>query len=366
MRSTGRAHPQRNVRCAIIRGGTSRGVYFARTDLPRDPIALRALLLSAMGSPDPRQIDGLGGADPLTSKVAIVAPSRRPGVDLDYEAWQIAIAERLASNHVMCGNLASGLPYFAMTRGWVISEPPVSLTIHCENNGKRIIATLPDAPGSSEISIAGVPGTAPRVRLSFLEPGGTLLGDALPLGAARIPVELSDRTASVSVVDAGAVYAFVQAETLGATGTESAETLDQMLRLRSHVDAIRRFVAGELATKCGSQVSPSAVKVALVGPQVDVDIASTLAVSARIVNPERSHKAFAVGGAVALATAATIHGTVVSERVGTVVDRAVVRICHPSGEMDVTLAPPISATGGPSSICLDRTARLIMSGTVQV
>ena len=171
--------------CSLIRGGTTKGVYIEGRHLPDDPILRDRIILSLFGSPDARQIDGLGGADPLTSKVAIVSPSAKPDADVDYTSGEVGIVEPNINYGTMCGNLASGVGLFAIARGMVkIVAPVTAIRIFNTNSGKYLTAYIPIENAKPALtgtfSINGVPGTSPKIRLAFENPTGSITGHLLP------------------------------------------------------------------------------------------------------------------------------------------------------------------------------------------
>ena len=222
------------VRCLWMRGGTSKGGYFLADDLPADPAARDAFLRRVMGSPDPRQIDGMGGADPLTSKVAVVSPSRRAGVDVDYLFLQVSVDEPLVSGAQTCGNILAGVGPFAIERGLVPArdgETPV--TIYLENTGQTAVATVQTPGGevgyAGKARIDGVPGAAAPVPLQFRDTAGATCGALLPTGRPTDRIEGFE----VTLIDNGMPCVVLRAEDAGIAGTESRETLDNDAALKA-------------------------------------------------------------------------------------------------------------------------------------
>ncbi|HLO63500.1 MAG TPA: PrpF domain-containing protein, partial [Azonexus sp.] len=272
------------IPCAIVRGGTSKGVFLLEEHLPADPGERDRLLLALMGSPDPRQIDGLGGADPLTSKVAIVSRSTREGIDVEYESLEVGIGEAQVNHGLMCGNLIAGVGYFAIAEGLVAAQSPqTTIRIFCRSNHKVIAARIP-------LAVPGEAGTGrsetPPVSLHFERPGGAITGQLLPAGE---PVSLlalaAGRQIAVSIVDAGTLYAFVPAGALGLSGDESVAALDTDAGLRATIEALREQAAERINRRHASSlaaIAPRLVKVAIVGAappeRRDIDLV------ARIIN----------------------------------------------------------------------------------
>lgn len=346
------------VPCAIIRGGTSKGVFLLEEHLPADPGERDRLLLALMGSPDPRQIDGLGGADPLTSKVAIVAPSSRPGIDLEYESLEIGIAEAQVNHGLMCGNLIAGVGAFAIAEGLVAAQSPVTtIRIFCRSNHKAITARLP--------AVAEPGGAEPPVSLCFENPGGAITGQLLPAGEAVSLLEVAPgQQIAASIVDAGTLYAFVRASALGLNGDECAAALDADTTLRATVEMLREQAAARINRRHASRLAailPRLVKVAIVGPappgRHDVDIV------ARIINRARVHKAYAVSGGICLAAAATVRGSLVHALFAPHGTPFSLRIGHPSGVLALRTHWSDGRQGEQiESAEIERSARILLRG----
>ena len=347
------------IPCAIVRGGTSKGVFLLEDHLPADPEERDYLLLALMGSPDPRQIDGLGGADPLTSKVAIVARSTREDIDIEYESLEIGIAEAQVNHGLMCGNLIAGVGHFAIAEGLIAAQlPATTIRIFCRSNHKVITARIPPAavPGATE---------PPPVSLRFERPGGALTGQLLPAGEAVSLLESApSRRIAVSIVDAGTLYAFVQASALGLNGDESPATLDADAALRATIEGLREQAAAHINRRHASPLAailPRLVKVAIIGPPSpgqDVDIV------ARVINRARVHKAYAVSGGICLAAAATVPGSLVNALFAPRATPFTVRIGHPSGVLALTTHWSSGREGVLIEAAeIERGARIILRGT---
>ncbi len=363
------------IPCSIIRGGTSKGIFVLEKHLPHDPSKRDQLLLALMGSPDPRQIDGLGGADPLTSKVAIVAPSMRPGIDVEYESVEVGIAEAAVGHGIMCGNLIAGVGCFALAEGLIAPQAPVTTaTIYCRSNQKTIIAQIPLAPGAdaTQAMSATSDESAALVDLVFHNPSGAVTGRLLPTGQSVTRLSLGpQRVLKVSIVDAGTLYAFVRAESFGLRGTETAEELDGNSQFRTAIEAVREKVA-----ECVNQyrfggapfISPRLVKMAIISRHVALDSAHRDAdIVARIINKAKVHKAYAVSGAISLAAAAAIPGTLVNDIIAPADSPFTLRIAHPSGVLAVRLQWFSGANGLViENASIQRSARIIMRGTAYV
>lgn len=367
--------------CTIMRGGTSKGVFLMDSDLPSDPEARDRILLAIMGSPDIRQIDGLGGADPLTSKVVIVRHPSRPDVDVEYTFAQVSITEPFVDYSGNCGNLCSAVGPFAIEKRIVRPEAPVTrVRILNTNTNKLIIAHVPVRDGQvvtrGDYRIDGVPGTGAEIRLEFLDPGGARTGKLLPTGRARETISLEDgRRIAVSMIDAGNPAVFVDARALGLSGTELPEEMERSKDLLATISEIRGRAAeamGLVASwKDAARTLQSIPKIALVAkPASYATIQRALVreeeidLVARVMSMGRPHKAYAITAAIPTASAALLEGTIVREMCRRREDN-LVRIGHPSGIIKVE-AWLKNQPGGPllEKVAISRTARKIMEGVV--
>ena len=340
------------VRCMVMRGGSSKGLYFVAEDLPEDREERDQLLLALMGSPDPRQIDGLGGAHPLTSKVAIVAASSRTDADLEYLFLQLGVGDDTVTDRQNCGNLLAGVAPFAIERGLV--EPrgaEARLAIHMRNTDSLATATVPLRDGmpdyQGDTAIAGVPGTAASIRLDFESLAGSSTGGLLPSGN---PSDLIDDVA-VTLVDNGMPVVVMRASNLGVSGYETCSELEANEELRAALEAIR-LQAGPLMN-LGDVSRTTVPKVALVAPPVAGGHLST-----RTFIPQRCHQAIGVLGGVSVATAALLPGSVAAD----VLEHdggPIVTLEHPSGTFDTVLE---FQNGVPVRSGIVRTARKLMDG----
>lgn len=345
------------VRCMWMRGGTSKGGYFLASDLPQDTASRDALLLRIMGSPDPRQIDGMGGADPLTSKVAVVSKSARPGVDVDYLFLQVLVDEAIVSNAQNCGNILAGVGPFAIERGLVTAEDgETHVSIYMENTGQIAVATV-STPGGvvtyeGDARIDGVPGTHAPVPLAFRDTAGSSCGALLPTGNAADAIE----GVSCTLIDNGMPCVVMQAADVGATGYESREELDAASALKARIEAIR-LRSGPLMN-LGDVSAKSVPKMMLVAPPRGGG-----AITVRSFIPHRAHASVGVLGAVSVATACLIEGspaaTVAAVPAG---GRKRISVEHPTGEMSCVLE--VDESGTVTSAALLRTARKLMDGMV--
>ncbi len=340
-----------------MRGGTSKGGYFLKDDLPADIAARDALLLRVMGSPDPRQIDGMGGADPLTSKVAIVSPSLRPGVDVDYLFLQVFVDQAIVSDAQNCGNILAGVGPFTIERGLVAAaDGETRVTIFMENTGRIAVATVPTPGGrvryGGDARIDGVPGTAAAIPLEFRDTAGSSCGALLPTGNA---VDTIDGV-PVTLIDNGMPCVVLRARDVGATGYEDRETLDGMADLKARIEAIR-LIAGPIMN-LGDVSGKSVPKMMLVAPPRHGG-----AVSVRSFIPHRAHASIGVLGAVSVATACLIDGSPATD-MATVPDGPIkmISVEHPTGETSCVLE--VDGAGAVVSAAILRTARKLMDGEV--
>lgn len=343
--------------CLWMRGGTSKGGYFLKEDLPEDLETRNALLLRIMGSPDPRQIDGLGGADPLTSKVAVVSKSARNGVDVDYLFLQVFVEQALVSDAQNCGNILAGVGPFAIERGLVTAqdeETPV--TIFMENTGQIAVAMV-QTPGGKvtyegDARIDGVPGTAAPVPLKFRDTAGSSCGALLPTGNAYDEVN----GIRVTLIDNGMPCVVMKAEDVGVTGYESREELDNAADLKTRIEAIRLAVGERM--NLGDVREKSVPKMMLVAPP-----RADGAVTVRSFIPHRAHASIGVLGAVSVATACLIEGSPAAE-VASIPQgqRKTLSVEHPTGE--TTCVMETDEAGNVVSAAMLRTARKLFDGKV--
>ncbi|HEY5662953.1 MAG TPA: 4-oxalomesaconate tautomerase [Ilumatobacter sp.] len=346
------------VRCMIMRGGSSKGAYFLRDDLPADPGARDELLLRIMGSPDPRQIDGIGGAHPLTSKVAIVGPADGGRADLEYLFLQVGVDDRLVSDRQNCGNLLAGVAPFALARGLIAADDgEVAVRIHMLNTDSVATAHVPvsggQLPATGAMAVSGVPGTAAAIRLDFDGIAGSSCGALLP--TAR-PV---DQVAGVActLVDNGMPVVVLRADALGITGYESCAELEADAGLRRRLEQIR-LAAGPLMNL--ADVSAGTVpKLALVAAPRDGGDLCT-----RSFIPHRCHDAIGVLAAVSVATAAVLPGTPAHE-VFEPHAPGIIVLEHPTGTFEAAVeVRDVDGVAVVERAGIVRTARALMDGFV--
>lgn len=343
---------QLRIPCTLMRGGTSRGPVFLAADLPSDPAVRDEVLLSVLGSGNELQIDGLGGGNPLTSKVAIVGPSTHAGADVDYLFAQVKVLERVVDTSPNCGNMLSTVGPFAIEKGLIEGRPGrTRVVIHNVNTGQLIAATVltPDGRPTyvGDTVIDGVPGSGAPVELEFLGVAGAKTGMLLPTGSA---VDSIDGVA-VSCIDAAMPLVVIEAVSLGKTGNETPAELDADRPFMDRLETIRRE-AGRLM-KLGDVSGLVIPKPVLIGPPQK---GGTLV--ARYFMPHSCHKAFAVTGAVGLGTACGTPGTLAHRLVGEASLPRRVVIEHPSGRIDVV----IDRRDGAATAAVVRTTKPILEG----
>jgi 4-oxalomesaconate tautomerase len=343
--------------CMWMRGGTSKGGYFLKDDLPEDVGARDAFLLAVMGSPDARQIDGIGGADPLTSKVAVVSKSARDGIDVDYLFLQVFVDQAIVTDAQNCGNILAGVGPFALERGLVSAAgDETRVAIYMENTGQVAVANVQTPGGqvtyAGDAAIDGVPGSHAPIPLEFRDTAGSSCGALLPSGNAADMVN----GVAVTLIDNGMPCVVMKAADLGITGYEDRDWLDANTDLKARIEAIRLTVGS--AMNLGDVREKSVPKMMLVAPPRNGG-----AVTVRSFIPHRAHATIGVLGAVSVATACLIPGSpAVEVAVVPKGARKVLSVEHPTGEMSCVL--DVNDAGEVVSAALLRTARKLMDGVV--
>ncbi len=353
---------QTAIPCTLMRGGTSKGAYFLASDLPSDGAARDRVLLAVMGSPDQRQIDGVGGADPLTSKVAIVSPSERPGIDVDYLFCQVWVDKAEVSTKQNCGNILAAVAPFAIERGLVRGCDPVTkVRIFMVNTSQTVTATIQTPGGVPEYAggarIDGVPGTAAPIPLSFAGTAGSTCGALLPTGHA---VDVVDDV-PVTCIDNGMPAVVMRASDLGRTGYESREELDADHELKARVEAIRLQVGPMM--NLGDVATQTVPKMILVAQPREGGVVST-----RSFIPHRAHAAIGVFAAVSAATACLLPESP-AHSVARIPDGnpKLMLVEHPTGAIPVSIDAEIA--GGAVTVkeaAIISTARALFTGHVLV
>ncbi len=347
----------KGVRCMWMRGGTSKGGYFLANDLPKDAAGRDAFLLAAMGSPDIRQIDGMGGADPLTSKVAVVSKSERVGVDVDYLFLQVFVDQPVVTDAQNCGNILAGVGAFAIERRLIEAqdgETPVA--IYMENTGQIAVARVstPNKRVSykGDAMIDGVPGGAAAVPLTFMDTAGSSCGALLPTGNALDVVE----GVEVTMIDNGMPCVVMRAADMGITGAERPEDLEANAPLRAKLETIR-LACGPMMN-LGDVSEKSVPKMTMVSAPSEGG-----AIGTRTFIPHRCHKTIGVLGAVSVATACLIEGSPAYDLAnrGTGTERNL-SVQHPTGEM--TVVATLDDAGNVAEAAILRTTRKLMDGEI--
>jgi len=340
-----------------MRGGTSKGGYFLAGDLPDAADKRDAFLLGVMGSPDPRQIDGLGGADPLTSKIAVISSSARDGVDVDYLFLQVMVDQAIVTDAQNCGNILAGVGPFAIERGLVVArdgETPV--TIFMQNTGQVATAKVQTPEGGvaydGEAQIDGVPGTAAPVAITFRDTAGSSCGALLPTGNTADEID----GVAVTMIDNGMPCVVMRASDLGIEGTETREALDADEALKAKLESIR-LQAGPLMN-LGDVSEKTVPKMTMVSAP-----GAGGAISTRTFIPHRCHASIGVLGAVSVATACMLEGSPAAELADIPAGRAKsLEIEHPIGQTTVLLET--GDNGAVETAAILRTARKLFDGDV--
>ena len=353
---------QTAIPCVVMRGGTSKGLYFHARDLPADANLRNSVLIAAMGSPDARQIDGMGGAHPLTSKVAVISPPSRKDADVDYLFIQVVVDENRADTSQNCGNILAGVGPFAIEEGLVKANGAYTdVRIHMVNSASIAVARI-ETPGGKvryegSARIDGVPGTHAPIPIDFLDVAGSSCGSLLPLGA-RAKIGGID----VTCIDNGMPVVIMRAGDLGKTGYESPEELEADAALKARVERVRLEAGPKM--NLGDVARKTVPKMCLVAPARGGGVIST-----RNFIPHRVHEAIGVFGAVSVATACVTPGSLAAEVAGIADVTAVKRLDveHPTGFFTIDM--DVGIEGNEVKVrraALLRTARKLMKGEVYV
>ena len=354
---------QTAIACSVLRGGTSKGLYFLAGDLPEDRTVRDAVVLAAMGSPDEREIDGIGGGHPLTSKVAVVGRSARTDADVDYLFLQVWPDRAEVSDNQNCGNLLAGVGPFALEVGLIPAQSDVTdVRIWMENTDSLAVAHVETPCGKvrydGDARIDGVPGTHAPIPIDFLDVAGSSCGALLPTGNAVDEVD----GVRVTCIDHGMPVVCIAATDLGVTGHESPPELEGNEELTARVESIR-LQAGRLMN-LGDVANQTVPKMSLLSAAGHGGVVDT-----RTFIPRRVHEAIGVFGAVSVATACLVPGSVAAELADLPQTNGVVELDveHPSGFFTVSM--DVDVADGQVVVhraALLRTARLLMRGDVFV
>lgn len=371
--------------CVIMRGGTSRAIFLMENELPQDLSLRNRVILAIFGSPDRRQIDGLAGADPLTSKLAIIGPPSRPDADLDYTFGQVDINSTFIDYSTNCGNISSAVGPFAIESGLVRAvEPLTKVRIYNTNTQKLFTAEVPVINGKPQVAgdfqIDGVPRPGARILLDFAGTAGSKTGKLLPTGNVKDKLQVAGLgEITVSLIDAGSPMVFVNARELGLTGTETPAEIDQNPTLLDTLEKIRakgaermglvadwqEAVKGLRAVPLIAFVAPPRPYVSYIsGKEISSDSVDFLS---RCLFMQVTHKTYSGTATVCTGAAAAIPGTIVNEVMRKDKEDDVVRIGHPGGviEIEVQVKPEKSGIVL-TRAAVGRTARRIMEGYVYV
>ena len=357
------------IDCSVMRGGTSKGLYFLGDDLPSDRAARDTFLLAAMGSPDVREIDGMGGGHPLTSKVAVVSKSERPGIDVDYLFLQVWPDRAEVSDQQNCGNILAGVGPFAIEKGLVEARDGITpVAIYMENTDSKATAFIetPDyiVNYAGDARIDGVPGTHAPININFEDVAGSSCGSLLPTGNV---VDMVNGV-QVTCIDNGMPVVCLNASDFGITGYEMPAELEANTELKARVEEIRLTVGPMM--NLGDVTNKTVPKMSLLSPAKAGGLLST-----RTFIPHRVHESIGVLGAVSVATACMLPGSVAAQIAGLTDIAALtegtqsleVEVEHPSGFFTVQMEVD-TFTGTPvvTKSALLRTARMLMSGSIFV
>jgi 2-methylaconitate cis-trans-isomerase PrpF len=372
----------KEVPCSIFRGGTSKGVFFMKNVLPENQDELNKVLLKVMGSPDIRQIDGLGGAVSTTSKVAIVSKEEKEDWDVNYTFAQVSVDKPVVSYAGNCGNISSAVGAYAIENGLVETISPITIVkVYNTNTKKLIYEHIPTPNGKitykGDFSISGVPGTGAKIELEFLNPAGSLTGKLLPTGNAIDTLDVEGvGQVEVSIVDAANPLVYVDAKDVKLKGTESAGEIDSDKNMLVLLEKIR----GEAAVKMGliekwqdgATVSPGVPKLTVVSKPQDYKTVSgselkdnDYDLSVRMMSMQKAHKTIALTGALCTAAACAVDGTIPNRTLGTDAMKAELKFGHSDGIIDVSIKYEKNENSITiNSVSSHRTARKIMTGTV--
>lgn len=372
-------------RVVLHRGGTSKAVFMMRNELPKDPTQRDKVIRAIFGSPDPRQIDGLGGADVLTSKFAMIGPATRQDADVDYTFAQVSFDTDYVDYGGNCGNISSAVGPFAIDEGLVEAvEPITTVRIHQTNTNCILVAHVPVKDGKACVEgtcrIDGVPGTGARILMDFSDTAGSTTGRVLPTGNPTDRICAGGKEYEVSIVDAGNVVIFIEAASLGLAGTESCAEIEKNPALMKQIEAIRATATVKIGmaktpeeatakrtyvpffaivSKPADYFSPTSN---LTVHSTDVDIVS------RLYFMLHMHKAYPGTGSVATGAAARIPGTLVYKQLSEQArQNGELRIGHPGGVMiSDAIARQTPAGIRFERLAYERTARRIMEGICYV
>jgi 2-methylaconitate cis-trans-isomerase PrpF len=365
------------VRCTIMRGGTSKAVFMRAEDVPSEPAARERFLLALFGSPDQRQIDGLGGADPLTSKFAMIGPPTRPDADIDYTFAQIGIEEGYVSYEIVCGNISAATGVYAIEEGLVPAvEAVTTVRVHNTNTNSILMIKVPVQEGApiveGDFAIDGVPGTGAEVALDYSSTSGGATGKLLPTGNVRDSVHVPSlgRSIEVSIVDVGTICVYFCSADLGLNGGELPGELPAATYVAAEEIRLAAAALCQMPQSDGKNITPFQIMIApprdytaLPGDAVKV---ADIDFVARQINVDGwMHKAFSGGASTCTSVAAQIEGTIPYECSSVAITPRRVRIGHPSGVLPIfaEVERDAQAAWVVREVHFSRTVRRLMDGT---
>lgn len=366
--------------CTIMRGGTSKGIFLKSNHLPQDKELRDKLILEVFGSPDVRQIDGLGGADPLTSKLAIIGPASRPDADVDYTFGQVSINFPYVDYSGNCGNISSAVGPYAIDEGFVAATGSLTtVRIHNTNTGKILIAEVPTEDGLAKVNgdckIDGVPGSGAKIMLDFSDTSGSVCGKMLPTGNPVDTIETSEGPIDASLVDVSNPCVFIRAKDIGMTGRETPQEVNgnaKLLKLLEEIRAKAAILFGMAPDiETATAKSPAFPMIAFVAPRESyTDFTSGRTIEkeqvdflSRMMFMQVLHKTYPGTGTACTGAAAKIPGTIVHEAIPHIDSIDTIRIGHPAGVIEVEAR---FSQGKLARVAFSRTARRIMEGYVFV
>jgi methylitaconate Delta-isomerase len=377
---------QELVRCTIMRGGTSKGIFFHRNDLPKNLELRDKIIRRVFGAPDFREIDGLGGADPLTSKVAVIGTSTREDCDVDYLFGQVNMAEPMIDWKSNCGNISSAVGPFAIDEGYVDAvEPITKVRIHQVNTGRVIVAEVPVKGNRAEVEgshrIDGCPGTGAKIILDWADSAGGLTGKLFPTGNTTDTLDVEgEGKFEVSLVDAAIPVVFIRAEALDLKGSETPQEIDANKKLLGKIEKIRSVAAQAMGLcrdwRRATHEVPYSPFFAICAPPIPYTDwttgekipAEAVDLVVRLLFMQVMHKTYPVTGTVCTVAAAMTPGTIANRLSRPeIIQKGELRIGHPAGV--ITPEGKVEIRGNKYFLkraTVDRTARCLMRGYASI